>query len=100
VQPDDTVEIASKRASIPSIVEADDTLRRGLVSMAFGFGDAPDRDGEFRDIGSSTNRLLTNTDFIDRYSGQPLMSNIPVSVRPLDESRLHEPARPRSPGQQ
>ena len=82
--PGDAVEITSKRAMIPAVVEADDMLRRGLVSMMFGFGDAPDRDGEFREIGSSTNLLLTGSDFVDRYSGQPNMSNIPISVRPMN----------------
>jgi anaerobic selenocysteine-containing dehydrogenase len=79
----DPVEITSKRATIRGVVVADDTLRCGLVSMAHGFGDTPERDSEFRDIGSPTGRLLSGSDFADRYSGQPLMSNIPVDVRPL-----------------
>jgi anaerobic selenocysteine-containing dehydrogenase len=40
----DAVTITSRSASIPAVVEADRTLRRGLVSMSHGYGDAPDRD--------------------------------------------------------
>ncbi|MHB8466962.1 MAG: molybdopterin-containing oxidoreductase family protein [Acidimicrobiales bacterium] len=79
----DAVQISSKRATIPAVVMADDGLRQGLVSMAHGFGGAPDRDSEFRKIGSPTGRLLTGSEFVDRYSGQTLMSNVPVSVAPL-----------------
>jgi anaerobic selenocysteine-containing dehydrogenase len=81
LQAGDEVELRSARAAIPAIVAADDTLRRGMISMTHGFGDAPDRDEEFREIGSSTSRLMDNLDFADRYVGMPRMSNIPVAVR-------------------
>jgi anaerobic selenocysteine-containing dehydrogenase len=83
----DGVEICSRRASIPAVVIGDSSLRTGLVSMAHGFGGAPDRDGEFRQIGSPTGRLLDNTDFADPYVGMPRISNIPVRVVPFRENR-------------
>ena len=43
-----------------------------------------------RDIGGNTSRLIDVTDQWDPYSGQPIMSNIPVAVR------AHE-ACPRAP---
>lgn len=76
----DVVRISSARASILGIVEADASLRRGLVAMAHGFGDVPETDGQYRAIGSPTGRLLDNWDVADRYVGMPRMSNIPVSV--------------------
>jgi anaerobic selenocysteine-containing dehydrogenase len=79
----DEVEIRSRRAAIPAIVAADDSLRRGMVSMSHGFGDVPDRDHEFRTLGSSTARLVDGSDFADRYVGMPRMSNIPVRVTAL-----------------
>jgi anaerobic selenocysteine-containing dehydrogenase len=77
----DVVTISSSRASIPGVVEPDHTLRRGLVAMTHNYGDAPERDDEFLEIGSPTGRLLDNTDFADPYIGMPRMGNIPVAVQ-------------------
>lgn len=79
----DAVELRSARAAIPAVVEPDRTLRRGLVSIAHGFGDSPERDDDFRDIGSAVGRLLDGTDFVDRITGQARMSNIPIAVTAL-----------------
>jgi anaerobic selenocysteine-containing dehydrogenase len=81
LRPGDAVDISSRRATIPAVVEADATLRRGLISMTHGFGGAPERDEEFRVIGSPTSRLLDNWDFVDPYVGMPRMGNVPVAVR-------------------
>ena len=55
-------------------------LRPGLVSMAHGWGGAPDRDAEVRRIGGNTNRLASTDAAWDRYTGIPVMSNLPVDV--------------------
>lgn len=81
VETGDTVEIRSERATILGVAEADETVRAGVVSMTHAFGDAPERDHEFREIGSNTGRLLTVDRYIQPYTGQPRMSNVPVSVR-------------------
>jgi hypothetical protein len=52
--------------------------------MTHAFGGPPDRDHEVRTIGSSTNRLLTIDRDLQPYTGQPQMSNIPVSVQRVD----------------
>lgn len=75
------VEVRSARSSVLAVARADATLRRGLVSMAHAWGDAPDRDGESAEPGASTARLSDVDDAYDPYSGQPLMSNIPVALR-------------------
>ena len=41
-----------------------------------------DDDADFREFGSNTGRLLSNDEVWDRYSGQPLMTNVPVDVVP------------------
>jgi anaerobic selenocysteine-containing dehydrogenase len=84
LQSGDIVEIRSRRATIRGIVEPDPDLREGLVSMTHAYGDAPERDAEFRSIGSPTSRLLDAEAYYERYSGQPLMSNVPVAIRPVD----------------
>lgn len=79
----DTVEIVSDHDTIQGIVMADETLRRGTVSMSFGFGSLPQDDPAYRLIGSNPSRLIRNDDVFDRYSGQPLMTNIAVDIRPI-----------------
>jgi anaerobic selenocysteine-containing dehydrogenase len=85
LKPGDGVEITSHVASIRGVVDADPTVRRGLISMSHCFGDAPDRDHEFRQIGSPTNRLLDSEEFTDPYIGMPRIGAMPVKVRRLDE---------------
>lgn len=80
----DVVEIISETAKILGLVEADDTLRPGVVSMTHAFGDAPEHDHEFRTIGSNTGRLLTVDKYMQPYTGQPRMSNVPIAVRRAD----------------
>jgi anaerobic selenocysteine-containing dehydrogenase len=81
----DTVKITSARASIPAVVASDRGLRRGSISMTHGLGGDPSDDPDFLAIGSPTGRLLSTGLVYDRYSGQPLMSNIPVKVTPMPE---------------
>lgn len=78
----DVARISSARASILAVVEADPSLRRGLVSMSHSWGAGPDRDGEVREIGGNTGRLSSCEEDFERYTGLPRMSNIPVAVGP------------------
>jgi anaerobic selenocysteine-containing dehydrogenase len=83
----DMVEIRSSYDMILGIVEPDETLRRGLVSMPHGFGDAPGspQDKDVRKIGSNTGRLSPVDRDFDPYTGIPLMSSIPVNVERAEE---------------
>jgi hypothetical protein len=51
-----------------------------MVSMAHGFGGDPTDDSHIVDTGSSVNRLIPVNVVYERYSGQPLMSNVPVNI--------------------
>jgi anaerobic selenocysteine-containing dehydrogenase len=75
----DEVEIRSRIAVIPAIVEPDASLRRGVVSMMFGFGTGSDED-DVRHLGSSPTRLVPSDRIFDRFTGQPRMSNVPVAL--------------------
>jgi anaerobic selenocysteine-containing dehydrogenase len=83
VAPGEVIEIASARASILGVAEAEEGLRRGVISMPHGFGDLPgaDADARVREIGSNTGRLLDVERNYDPYTGIPLMSSIPVNVK-------------------
>ena len=80
VAPGEIAELRSAHGAIPVIVEADPGLRRGLVSMMFGYGGPPARDGDVMTLGSSVNRLTSSDELFDRYTGQPRMSNVPVAL--------------------
>ena len=78
--PGDEIALLSDHGRVPAIVEIDRHLRPGLVSMAHGWGGAPDRDAEVRSLGGNTNRLASTDAAWDRYTGIPVMSNLPVDV--------------------
>jgi anaerobic selenocysteine-containing dehydrogenase len=78
----DLVEITSPSGAILGIVEPDATLRTGIVSMVHTFGGLPgQQDKNVREWGTNANRLLQVDQGVDRYTGQPRMSNVPVRVR-------------------
>ena len=78
--PGDTVEIRSAYDVVVGIVEADDDLRRGVLSMSHGFGGNPGEAEDPRVDGANTNRLLrTDVDY-DPITGMPRMGALPVSV--------------------
>ena len=73
------VRITSQTGSAEGLAAGDPNLLRGLISISVGFGDAAD-DDDVKRAGTSVNRLLRVDVGFDRYSGQPLMSNVPVRV--------------------
>jgi hypothetical protein len=68
-----------------AIVEPDADLLRGTVSAAHGFGHLT-RAADPRAGGFNVNRLLGADGPVERYSGQPLMSNVPVAIRAAVEA--------------
>ena len=80
MQAGDIAEISSPYGTILGVVETDDSVRPGLVSMSHAYGSTPEDDAKVRAIGGPTARLSSVEDDYDRYTGQPRMSNIPVRV--------------------
>jgi anaerobic selenocysteine-containing dehydrogenase len=79
--PGEIVEIHSDHAAILGVVDAAPDVRRGVISMAHSFGDAPEHDARVREIGGNTGRLVSVERDFDPHSGMPRMSAIPVNVR-------------------
>jgi anaerobic selenocysteine-containing dehydrogenase len=75
----DRVTISSDTGSIPAIVEADPTMRRGVISMCHGFGGAPGTRNYDRD-GSSTGELISTDTNLEAINAMPRMSGIPVNI--------------------
>jgi hypothetical protein len=80
LRPGAAVTIRSPHDFIPSIVEADDTLRRKVIAMTHAFGGLIEGDHKFTTHGSSVARLMPNDFEYDPITGIPRMSNIPVNV--------------------
>jgi anaerobic selenocysteine-containing dehydrogenase len=74
------IEIESPHGTIRAVADVDEGLRRGTVSMSFGFGDGTSSDDHVRTVGSSVARLLSTRDGYDAYSGQPRVSALPVRI--------------------
>lgn len=82
----DEAVLANDVGRIRVVVAADPHLRRGVVSMAFGHGGTDDRDDPRVD-GSSPSRLVSADGYFDRYTGQPRMTAVPVTLTPSPSSR-------------
>ena len=80
------VTIRSPHATILGVAEPAPELRRGVISMAHCYGDAPAHDGAVRDIGSNTGRLIDNESHFDPHTGIPRMSAIPVAIERAETS--------------
>lgn len=82
VRSGDLVTVTSRHDFIPSVVEADETLRHDVVAMHHAFGGLPSEDDEVRERGSNIGRLIPTDVEFDRITGLPRQSNIPVAVSP------------------
>jgi anaerobic selenocysteine-containing dehydrogenase len=76
----DLVTVTSPHDSIPSVIEADDSLRRDVIAMHHAFGGLPTEDGEVRSRGSNVGRLVPTDTEYDPITGLPRQGNIPVQV--------------------
>src|SRR3546814_2117586 len=80
----DWIEIASDNGTIEAIVEADETIRPGVVSMSHGFGGLPE-DGDYLANGASANLLISTDRDRQAINGMPRMSGLPVNIRPTKD---------------
>ncbi len=74
------IRIASQHGEVHALAKASDGLRRGVISMAHGYGDPDVGPGDVATRGASTNRLVSETSSFDPITGQSLQSAIPVKV--------------------
>ena len=76
----DLITVISPHDSIPSVLEADDSLRQDVVATHHAFGGLPAEDDEVRDRGSSVGRLIPTAHDYDAITGLPRQGNIPVRI--------------------
>jgi anaerobic selenocysteine-containing dehydrogenase len=80
----DIVEVRSAHGAIEGVAQADDSLRRGVVSMTHAFGRNPGDAGDPRRYGANTNQLLSLTAEFDPLTGMPRMGAVPVALTVLE----------------
>lgn len=78
--PGERIELISDHGRIPAIVEADDTVRPGVVSMSHGWGALPHEDTPYEDCGVSTGLLISTDRDVEPINAMPRMSAIPVAI--------------------
>lgn len=79
------VEISSPRSMVRTVAKAAPDVKRGTVSMAHSWGELPGEHGPTADpftAGDTTGRLSDAASAYDPITGLPVMSAIPVSIRP------------------
>jgi anaerobic selenocysteine-containing dehydrogenase len=72
--------VASRHDRIPCVVEADESMRRDVISMHHAFGGFPASDRDYRDHGSNVGRLVPTDAEYDPITGMPRQANIPVRI--------------------
>ncbi|MBW2271348.1 MAG: molybdopterin-dependent oxidoreductase [Deltaproteobacteria bacterium] len=81
----DLVEIESEDGAIAAVVEPDEDLRSGVVSMAHCFGGDPAERTDPRKVGSPVAALIAVDHDYDPISGQARQSAIPVRLHKRHE---------------
>jgi anaerobic selenocysteine-containing dehydrogenase len=74
------VRVVSRQGSVPAIVRADATLKRGVVSMSHSWGSLPDEAVDYETHGASIATLLSLTEGTEPLQAMPLMSGVPVRI--------------------
>jgi anaerobic selenocysteine-containing dehydrogenase len=80
LKPGMRISIQSRHGTIVAIVEADETLRTGTVSLTHCFGRNPDEPEDVAIDGASVARLLAVDDDFEPRTGIPRMGALPVRI--------------------
>ena len=81
----DRVHLASPHGQVGARVAADRGLRRGVVSLAHGWGGLPD-DPDFGEEGTNSNRLTSAQIGRDPINAMPVMTGIPLKIFPIPDA--------------
>lgn len=86
IVPGERISIESAHGEVVAVAEADPDLRRGVVSLAHGWGDPPGSNSDVEQSGTPVNRLIDNDRHYEPVNSMPHMSAIPVNIRVIEAS--------------
>ncbi len=80
----DRIVLETAHGSVVAVVEADEKLRPGVVSIAHGWGDLPDGGEAAEGSGVCVNELTETVRHVETINAMPQMTAIPVDIRRLE----------------
>ncbi|MFT5013605.1 MAG: anaerobic selenocysteine-containing dehydrogenase [Dinoroseobacter sp.] len=80
IKDDSEIMIESKHGSINAIVKANKRIKPGVIAMHHCWGVAPDQQAPVREVGANTNRLVSDIEGLQRYTGMTRSSGIPINI--------------------
>jgi anaerobic selenocysteine-containing dehydrogenase len=89
----DWVEIVSDHGRIQAILEADESLRPGVVQMSHAWGGLPDDVDGYDAIGANVSLLIDNARYREPINAMARQSGIPVNIIPSQSNRKGKTAR-------
>jgi anaerobic selenocysteine-containing dehydrogenase len=88
IQDGQLVEVSSAHGALLAVAQADDKVRRGVLSMTHGWGSVTGSPAGPRHGGSNVNVLLSPENRRQAVNQMPLMSAVPVRIAPAPDRRL------------
>lgn len=79
----DRVELVSAAGSVRAILGEDRNIKRGVVSIAHGWGDQPDGGEDVAATGTAVNALIDTDRHYEAINAMPHMGAVPVDIVPL-----------------
>ena len=79
----DRVELQSAFGRVIAIIEEDEAIKPGVVSIAHGWGAVPDSNEDPSVTGTAVNALIDNERNYEPVNAMPHMSAVPINIRPL-----------------
>jgi anaerobic selenocysteine-containing dehydrogenase len=75
-----TIRLQSERAAVHVMLEADSTLRRGVISMSHCFGTDPSETEDIAQFGANASKLIPVDKDYDPLMGMPKMTGVAVKL--------------------
>jgi anaerobic selenocysteine-containing dehydrogenase len=76
----DSVFLEGSHGRVRAFVEADKTLKRGVVTLAHCWGGLPEDGDDYANQGSNVNHLISNTEHIEPINAMARMTGVPVNI--------------------
>lgn len=82
IESGDLVQVSGPGGKVTAVTKAEVTIQRGVCSLAHGWGFHPEYDSNqnVREIGTSSNRIISDEAEYDPISGMARQSAIPVNI--------------------